>query len=349
MSELTRPALNLKQAYERVKSKLTGVLADIAALWPIAKNSAGNGIYNGKMTISQRGDYTTDQSMTSHGLTTGDYFVDRFYVNYSDANDFLQHSSVTLPDGSVENAIKYTTKGTTSSNRRIFQKVEGWEKYKGKTITVSQWYRGIGDNLRITTSDGVDVKSKSLVADGEWHEAVFTVTLSSSITSFAFLTGIMSAAAGATTGVVGDYIEFTDVRLDLGSHRLSGDREYGEELALCQRYGWPLATLDTLGGDALAVGQCYSTTTARVFARCPVPMRSTPTVIINNVTYAKIVNAANSGVPETTNITLSGASDEKVIALDITAGSGLAAGNATTLTARDNSNNALSIFLSAEL
>jgi hypothetical protein len=68
----------------------------------------------------------------------------------------------------------------------------------------------------------------------------------------------------------GDYIEFAGARLDLGSYRLSGDREYGEELALCQRYYQSMANVFARSAE--------TATGLGIYIPHPVPFSATPTL-----------------------------------------------------------------------
>ena len=73
-------------------------------------------------------------------------------------------------------------------------------------------------------------------------------------------------------GSSGDYIEFTDFQLELGSVATDFEhRSYGEELALCQRYY-------QRGISNGALGVSVHSTQATFGFRLPVEMRSEPTV-----------------------------------------------------------------------
>jgi len=223
----TRPALNLKAAYERVKSKLTGILADIAALWPIAKNSAGNGIYNGKMTISQRGDFTG----AGIALANTVYRLDRWKGQIGgDAT-----GDVTLTDES--GAIRLTVDTAFSAGYADqVQFVENYSYYAGKAVTISIPLISTNSDAGLQVNDGVNNIRTYHSGSGEEELISTTFIVDGSATQLKVAIGIGLGAGKAAA--IGDYIEFTDVRLDLGSHRLSGDREYGEELALCRDYWW---------------------------------------------------------------------------------------------------------------
>jgi len=223
MSELTRPALNLKQAYERVKSKLTGILADIAALWPIAKNTQGNGIYNGKLTISQRGDFTSPT-----GVTNGVYYLDRWKTVLG---------VVTANVQDMGGSLRYTATSSGTGQVRPEQWIENFDYYAGKVVTISAPVTSNTSETRLVVYDGVSFVGSDSHSGGGGEELLeITATISPNASQLRAFVGLTSAGVGNVSITSGDYIEFTDVRLDLGSHRLSGDREKGEELALCRRY-----------------------------------------------------------------------------------------------------------------
>jgi len=220
---ITRPKLNLKQAYERVKSKLTGVLADIAALWPIAKNSAGNGIYNGKFTVNQKADISSPVAMVNGGVQIDMWKSVRNNIagNLSLVDGWLK-AEATLADGSLG----------------FSQTIEDFNKYAGETVTISTLIKSSRINARIYIDDGVDTYTQRVTNTDVVNDMAFTFTVDSAATQLIIYIMISSSAGGTATISSGDYIEFggDGVRLDLGSHRLSGDREYGEELALCRGY-----------------------------------------------------------------------------------------------------------------
>jgi hypothetical protein len=201
---------------------------------------SGNGIYNGKMTISQRGDYTTPVS-----ATTNSYYLDRW-------KSFVIGVTANVED--TGNALKYTATSTTSGRLGARQLVEDFDRYNnGLVKTFSAKVTSNSSNARI----GVFTGTVWVMGDahtGGGSEEILSVTLTSTLTAANEPSiVIMNASGGNVSITTGDYIEFTDVRLDLGSHRLSGDREYGEEKRLCKQYFRkqafyvPATTAQTLG------------------------------------------------------------------------------------------------------
>ena len=78
----------------------------------------------------------------------------------------------------------------------------------------------------------------------------------------------------ATNGLT---IQLTGVQLEIGSTATSFDsRDYGRELAMCQRYYWQ--TNNETSYAAIGSGVMNVATIARFFIPYPVPMRAIPTV-----------------------------------------------------------------------
>lgn len=284
---------------------------------------SGNGIYNGKMTISQRGDYTSATS-----VTTSQYYLDRWRSELS---------GVTANVQDMGGSLKYTATSTATGAVQAYQEIERYSDYAGKEVTVSAKVTSNSTLAKVSIWDGSDIYSSSAHSGGGAEEELsVTVTLGAGISVFQVYCQL---SYGSTTS--GDYIEFTDVRLDLGSHRLSGDREYGEELALCQRYAFAIdGTLKNIGS-----GQCFSTTGAFLSYQLPVKMRVVPSLTISSAAHFDVFSAAG-GTIACTALVLTSIAGEASIVMEATVAGGLAAGNATI--ARSSSASAL-LLLEAEL
>jgi len=271
MSELTRPKLNLKAAYERVKSALTGVKSEMEILDLIAKNSAGNGIYNGKMTVSQRGDYTSPTAV-AHNI----YYLDRW-------KSFLQVVAGTITD--TGGASRYIATSTGTGRIGAKQMVEDIVKYTDEVVTISAKVTSNTSNVRLQFYNGVSSAFSATHSGGSEGEVLSITVDAGSITSSNFILIAIMDGGGSNVAITsGDYIEFTDVRLDLGSHRLSGDREHGQELALCQRYYWQ-------GSVSVSSASAYHASfIASSFVSFPVVMRVTP-----STSFADIVSGGSLG------------------------------------------------------
>lgn len=324
MSGLSRPKLSLKLAYERVKSAITGIKKDIAELEPIAKHSAGNGIYNGKMTISQRGDFTS-----ATAIEHATYYLDRWWVDLIGVTGTIQ---------SLTDAVKLVATSTSSGRLGVRQLVEDYLKYSGITNTFSAKVTSNNPNARIFIYTGSGFVS-SATHSGNGTEELLSITADTVISAAnEFTIGIASSVGTGVTITSGDYIEFTDVRLDLGDHRLSGDREYAEELALCQRY-YEKITVAANEGICPLYGQ--SASNARGVYSYKVRKRVSPTVTFDVVGNYWV--QGNGGNATITSIVVGGV-NEYTIRVDIAVS--VVQGYAYTLIGQTG---VAGIYISAEL
>lgn len=269
----TRPKLNLKYAYERVKSAIEGLIKDVDKLDPIAKNSAGNGIYNGKMTISQRGDYTS-----ATAATTDTYYLDRWKVSFA---------TVTANIQDMGGSLKITATSSGTGLIQCYQPIENYATYAGKTITVSAKITSNTQYARLRTADGV-VATESTPHSGNGEEELITLTVKVSDTATKLDIQVITYDGATVALTSGDYIEFTDVRLDLGEHRLSGDREYAEELALCKRYYQEVSII-------LMATNAYGAVRLDSAQDWPVEMRVAPTMTASGLTYVNSSGYTDNG------------------------------------------------------
>ena len=141
----------------------------------------------------------------------------------------------------------------------------------------------------------------------------------------------------------------TGVQLEVGEQATPFEhRSYGDELLACMRY------YQQIGGElsnVLCTGQCTSSTLAQFFIPFIVPVRADPTCSVSDQTHFRVFNAAVSGIPDTTNMTIAAtnAASHGGFRILTTVGSGLVAGNATMLSGSDSDNNAGIIKMDAEL
>jgi hypothetical protein len=78
---------------------------------------------------------------------------------------------------------------------------------------------------------------------------------------------------------VGNYFAFTGVQLERGSTATPYEwRNYGQELAMCQRYYFNINGGDSGGFTTIGIGGATSTTNSRNLVQHPVVMRAQPTV-----------------------------------------------------------------------
>jgi len=218
-----------------------------------------NYIINGNMRVTQRG---TTFSLTA----TGAYTVDRWVAVTSVAPSgtlTLNVTPVAITEGtSSSSAIRLSkTTGTFAGTLVAAQAFETGNSrgLEGKTVTISfkarkgSSYTGNAlPYLAVVTGTGTDQSANNMLA-GTWtgyavSATTLTGTLTTSMSTFSATTTIPASAtqvgvqvgltyATATTGSANDFLDITDVQLEVGPVATPFEqRPYGMELALCQRY-----------------------------------------------------------------------------------------------------------------
>ena len=188
------------------------------------KSGRKNLIINGDFRVSQRGDYTTATSASD-----GTYYLDRWKLQVTTV-------TATVQDTTLKQKIAATSSG--SGNIEALQTVEDFNILTNKTITVSAKVTSNSSDARIVVKTAAGVFHNSTTHTGGGSEETLSVTFSSgSATVMHVWCGITGASRVSVSITSGDYIEFKEVQLELGSVATDFEhRSYGEELALCQRY-----------------------------------------------------------------------------------------------------------------
>jgi len=193
-----------------------------------------NLIINGGFQISQRGTYTSATAYSGSGT----YLLDRWKMTVTGSG-----SSATLQD--LGGSVKLLAGSTFTGSTRAYQKLEDKGLYKllsNKTVTFSAWVKSNTANARIEAWINAWVGfDQTHSGSGEWEKLSATYT-------FGDLTGHPDGNVNFQVGIdgfnsvdcavtSGDYVEFKEVQLELGSVATDFEhRSYGEELQLCQRY-----------------------------------------------------------------------------------------------------------------
>ena len=208
----------------RENSDYTGLAADIVAGDTAARAGRKNLIINGDMQVSQRGDYTSATTV-SNGL----YYIDRWQLHTSGVSSTVQDTG---------RKQKVTATSTATGYLIPQQQIEDLTYLQGKTVTVSAKVTSNSSNARLQVSDNATMYNSTPHTGGGGEEIlILTVAIPSSATAVKVRPVIASITGNALSITSGDYIEFTNVQLELGSVATDFEhRSYGEELALCQRY-----------------------------------------------------------------------------------------------------------------
>jgi|APSaa5957512535_1039671.scaffolds.fasta_scaffold81773_1 hypothetical protein len=241
------------------------------------KSGRKNLIINGDMRISQRGDYSvTPKSVANNNPT---YVLDRWLTYGSGTYVNASQGTVTLPNGTHAYTFKTEAVSAGGSWLHPYQKIEWDRSYRGKTITLSAWVKTnlAGQGMRVCDGATCTV-SGSVPSDETWNYVSATFTLQSGDPAH-----IQVHPAFGGSSVVGSYIEFTHMQVELGSVATDFEyRSYGEELALCQRY-YVNAGFGGNDGGVVSAGRDEQYLHVRVApTRFPVTMRTTPTVAIQS-------------------------------------------------------------------
>jgi hypothetical protein len=217
----------------------------------------------------------------------------------------------------------------------------GWGTANAKTVTISFWVRSsltgtFGGAIRnsvpnrsypftytISAVDTWEYKTVTIAGDtsGTWNTTNGTGMFMTfglgqgatySATAGAWAAGNFSNATGATSvvGTNGATWYVTGVQLEKGTQATSFEyRQYGTELALCQRYFQKTYNIETVPGSATNTGaqttRVYNTDSfiAQLLTRLPVVMRASPAITGYDTLTGAVNSITQGGVSRTiTNI-----------------------------------------------
>ena len=266
---ISKPSINIREKLAEL-DKPSGIAGEAvlrADSVQEIRNQIGAGrknlIINGDMRISQRGSWTSATSAVN-----GNHTLDRWEVHFG---------SVTATAQDTGKKLKIVATATNSSAYLIpQQQVEFHTDYAGRTVTASAKITSNNTNARLVINDGVsNFSSTAHSGNGEEELLSVTATLSTSPTTLKVRPIIATAISSSVSITSGDYIEFGDVQLELGSVATDFEhRSYGEELALCQRYCYVIAPTTT--NKLMLWGTGNGTSNTVTTHRHPVQMRGEP-------------------------------------------------------------------------
>lgn len=258
-----------------------------------------NKLINGSVSIDQRN--TASVPVNASGSIV--YGPDRYAI-YALAPSGTLTGKKAPGDLSSQYCLRLSkTAGNYASGLWAFQTIESLDAYalSGKAVTLSfrarvgstftgstavgkAIYTGIGNDEGAAGGVGgswTGWAAPTLTAvsnpalNGNFQTYSFTATLSASTTEI--MVGL-SMACSASAGSANDYIEFTDIQLEIGSIATAfATRPYGLELSLCQRYYYRMFP----GVAAQVLGGSYNISANQAIApvKLPVRMRTSPTAL----------------------------------------------------------------------
>jgi hypothetical protein len=288
----SKPAINIREKLSELDQpqgiKGTEVLrADTA---DEARNAIGargrkNLIINGAMNVAQRG-----TSSTANGYVS----LDRWYANQSGGSTTFSQETNASPSttGGVQKYARFNV-SSSSDYTNIRQRIEDVTSVSG-VYTLSFYAKGtapVGGLYTWWTQSFGSGGSSDVDSTG----ILITTALTSSWTRYTVNITIPSID-GKTIGTgsflnlgVGQYsnssstaydLNITNFQLELGNQATDFEhRSYGEELALCQRYFYTPAPINSSHRVLLAIVATGSTTAFGIITH-PVTMRSPPTLDI---------------------------------------------------------------------
>ena len=268
-----------------------------------------NRIINGGMEVAQR-------ATTATGAYTSVFVyasVDRWAV-YSANSSTTQAQSSDVPSGFRNSFRVQRPSGNTGTNSLIFtQGIEAANCYdlSGQAVTLSFWAkRGAnysGGNLSVSFVTGTTA-DQGVAAIDSWAGRATPISSTTAITTtwtrYTFTgtigAGILEAAAlfsWVPSGTAGadDSVYITGVQLEVGTAATPFERrQFGQELALCQRYYWTSTQSGVSASQRMFLSNTGST--VRFFhSYYPVTMRANPTILgtVSAGTFGAYGNNAN--------------------------------------------------------
>ena len=255
-----------------------GTTATVNGFTPTVSNMAGrNLIINGAMQVAQRGTTGTNSS-TGYGIFTS---VDRWATYYNGTRS-QQLNEV------INGAYTYYLKidgNTAPVNLFFYQKIEfGSRLVSGKEVTLSFLAKSSNSTAMRIRARFYDSATQNNVSES----AIGVASLTNTWTSYSYTFTPTDSSANLTRDLMllfdcdggaystGDDISITGVQLEEGSVATPFEhRQYGQELALCQRYfqvwraGWT--------GVSASAGYQYSAT-----VNFSVTQRVSPTITLTS-------------------------------------------------------------------
>ena len=344
--KFTKPEINVREKLAEL-DKPSGIAGEamLRAETPQEQfNLIGAGrrnlLINGDFQVSQRGDFTSSQTL---GTTSFQFYVDRWRI-YAFNNDlgYIQHFlDQSLPDGSYANTLRITS-GDSDLLAPLVQHVENHKIVWGRDFTFSFWYKSTSDNMYNLWNGTTQEHFLLLSTAGTWvkYEKTFKFKENGAQLRIEFYSHSATFHSGA-------YLELANLQLELGKVATPFEhRSYGEELALCQRYYYKINSAENNANyQRFAMVNIETSTQAEALFIHPVTMRAIPTLETTAVSGFHIFSA--NAISVVSGMAIDQASPYSVGVALTASGGGLTAGYVGLLDA--NNNKTAQIAFDAEL
>ena len=286
---LENSSVTLEYAKLEIGSVATAYSPNVVESYLLNNMSSNpNLLINGDFRVNQRGE-------TSYkGLNK--YTVDRWFLGSSDS--FLNYDETNKQIESI-GVSGVTETGTPRIILRQF--IEDWQKFIGKTLTVSMKYENFTEDVvgttMLTIYDGKGRTDIPLSSVGESGFIMGTRTIREDATLL--IAEIRITGTGKNASLKPKW-----VKLEVGDIATPhSPRPYAEELAMCQRYYQIIKAISAYSPFCSA----YLNTTSQAMGliNFVTEMRTTPTLTYNGDFQVRNSQSANVGV---TNVNIDGAS-----------------------------------------
>jgi hypothetical protein len=247
-----------------------------------------NLIINGAMNVSQRGDYSSATT-----LTDDTYFLDRWVSDLATVSATIQNVS----NGYLSKSKTQKLTATSSATGRIvsIQKIEVSSYMLGVELTASAQVKSNSSNARlflVDNTNGTVLGVQAHTGGGAFEKLIVSGTPPTTCTDLRVYVALRSAAQANVAITSGDYFEFTEVQLELGSQATPFEhRLFGDELARCQRYYYAL-TNDGTTTNYMVGGVETSTAAGLGGLAFPTSMRAVPTATLLGTNVTKFYSGA---------------------------------------------------------
>ena len=231
--KFTKPEINVREKLAEL-DKPSGIAGEaMLRADTVAEQQALIGVGRRNFTIN--GDMQVWQRGTSFTTTNASYyFADRWTMGSNVSNlTVSRNTGVAVGPFPKKNTLRMEATGASSFD--LYQLYEEWEALSNQTVTISFWYKTNVEVLLYAVVNGIYdtvpmLARLVLLYNNLYIRHISHWTQEPQIHA--------SFGLWAASGIVsGDYFEFTNYQLEIGTAATPFEhRSYGEELALCQRY-----------------------------------------------------------------------------------------------------------------